>query len=182
MDYIEIVLINIDKKYLSKIIRNNFKFEINDIISSHFFDKKHNKDIEYQGINTLEDCFWDSGTGNLFLEKVKMGIELEKALILFNFDEEVGDITINLCESQFISNKSSNLYEKIEKLFQTLYELQKKYTIDKIVVGYEPVTDDDMKMAELYQGHIKIYNERIFKSPFAQSLYYALRGIVDKYH
>ena len=174
-DYIEIVLEDIEKNYLSKIIGESLRFEIEDIISSHFFDKKHNKDIEYQDINNFEDCFCDSGTGNLFLKKVEVGIELEKVMIIISSDEEVGDITMNFCENQFMSDMNPNLSESIERLVQRLLEIQKNYTINNIVVGYEPATDDDMKMFKIDQGHIKIYNEDIFQSSFAQLMYHTLR-------
>lgn len=177
MDYIEIILKDIKKDYLSEIIREFIHFEIEDIISSHFFDKKHNKDIEYQDINNIKDCLCDSGTGNLFLEKVEMGIELEKVLIVISYDEEMADITINFCENQFMSDKNFNLSESIEKLLQTLLEIQKKYSINNIVVGYEPATDDDMMIFKLMQGHITIYNEDIFLSSFAQSLFHTLEEI-----
>lgn len=176
MNCIEIILGDIQKKYLDEIIGGILRFDICDIISSHFFDKKNSKDMEYQDIRSLEDYFCDAGTGSLFLEKVKLGIELEKVVIIISCNEEMGDITINFSEDQFKSCKSEDLNKSIQKLIRTLYEM-KKYAVNNIVVGYEPATDDDMKMVEFKRNHIKICNEDIFQSPFAHVLQNILKEI-----
>ena len=177
MDYIEIILKDIDKNHLNKIIGESIKFENDSIISSHFFDEKNNKDIEYQDINNFEDILCDSGAGDLFLEKVEMGIELEKVVIVIIYDEETADITLNFCENQFMGDKNPNLSESLKRLLQTLLEIQNKYNVNNIIVGYEPATDDDMMIFELDQNHIKIHNKDIFRSSFAQSLYSVLVSI-----
>lgn len=177
MEYIEIILKDINKNNLNKIIGESIKFEKDSIISSHFFDKKNNKDIEYQDINNFEDILCDSGAGDLFLEKVEMGIELEKVVIVITYDEDTADITLNFCEDQFMRDMNPSLSESIKRLFQTLLEIQNKYNVNNIVVGYEPATDDDMMILELDQNHIKKYNKDIFRSLFAQSLYTVLGDI-----
>lgn len=78
MNYIEIILEDIKKKYLDEIIREVRKPDDADIISSHFFDKKSDKDIAFQDIGNFSDFFEIVGTGNLFLRAMAIGIEIEK--------------------------------------------------------------------------------------------------------
>lgn len=176
MDCIEIILEDIPRNNLDDVMREVIRFDTCDIISSHFFDKKNNKDIEYQDIDDFESCFDDFGTGNLFLEKVKIGIILEKVMILLSFNGQIGDISINFLESQFEIDGSPDLSEDINKMIVKLLEAQKKYKIDNIIIGYEPATDDDMKMVEFHQGHMKIYNEELPKSLFVQTLYHEIKS------
>lgn len=176
MDCIEIILEDISRKNLDDVMREVIRFDTCDIISSHFFDKKNNKDIEYQDIDDFESCFDDFGTGNLFLEKVKIGIIMEKVMILLSFNGQIGDITINFLESQFEIDGSPVLNENINEMIVKLLEAQKKYKIDNIIIGYEPATDDDMKMVEFHRGHMKIYNEELPKSLFVQTLYHAIKS------
>lgn len=175
MNYIEIVLEDIQKKYLDEILGEIIRFDICDIISSHFFDTEHNQDIDFQKIISFESSFCDSGTGNLFLKKVRIGIELEKVIIIISCNEKMGDITINFSEDQFKDSKNPQLKNSIQKLLQILLEIQNKYFVSKIFVGYEPATDDDMKILEFNQGHIKICNEEFSQSFFAQLLYNTLK-------
>lgn len=171
MNYIEIILENISKKYLDEIIGEILKFDVNFVISSHFFDEISNQDMEFKDIKSLLNYFNHSGTGNIFLEKVEIGIVLEKVLIIISCDEELGDITINFSEEQFIGYENAKLSNEVLKLFQFLCKLSKSYSIDNISIGYEPATDDDMKMIEFNRGSMKLYNQKIFQLPFAKALY-----------
>ena len=47
MNYIEIILEDVDKNKLDKIIGEMVKFDSCDIISSHFYDKKYNQDVTF---------------------------------------------------------------------------------------------------------------------------------------
>ena len=109
MNYIEIILENISKKYLDEIIGEILKFDVDFVISSHFFDEISNQDMEFKDIKSLLNYFNHSGTGNIFLEKVEIGIVLEKVLIIISCEEELGDITINFSEEQFIGYENAKL-------------------------------------------------------------------------
>lgn len=171
MNYIEIIFENISKEHLDKIIGETLKFDVDFVISSHFFDEISNQDMEFKDIKSLLNYFKHSGTGNIFLEKAEIGIVLEKVLIIISCDEELGDITINFSEEQFIGYENTRLSNEIMKLIQILCKLSKSYSIDNIFIGYEPATDDDMKMIEFNRGSMKIYNQKIFQSSFAKTLY-----------
>lgn len=174
MNYIEIVLENVSKKYMDKIVGETLKFDMDAIISSHFFDEKTNQDLEFRDIKSLLNFFNYSGTGNIFLEQAQMGIVLERVLIIISCDEELADITINFSEEQFIKYENARLSDEILKLIQILYKLSQDYSIDNIIVGYESATDDDMKIVEFNQGNMKICNQKILQSLFAKTLYNTL--------
>lgn len=173
MEYIEIILEDIPKRNLDKIIREVLKIDTCNIISSHFFDNKNNKDIVYQDIDNLENYFCEPGTCNLFLDEVEIGIKLKKVIIIISCNEKVGDITINFSENQ-CENESTR---RVKKLLLILFDAKKRYSINNIIIGYEPAIDDNMKMFEIYQDTFKICNEGILQSAFAQCLYYTLREI-----
>lgn len=164
---IEIILEDIKKKYLDEIIRKVLKPNNEDIISSHFFDKKSDKNIEFQDIGNFSDFFEIEGTGNLFLRATDIGTEIEKVFVIISCDGESADITINFDEEQFEKN-NLEMKNKLQKLFSKLCEIQNKYFISAILVGYEPATDDDMKIAEFRCRQVTLYNEKSFLSQFAR--------------
>ncbi len=171
MNYIEIILEDIDKNKLDKIIGEMVKFDSCDIISSHFYDKKYNQDVTFHNIKSFQDYFNNSGTCMLFLEKAEFGITLEKVLITISYDGILGDITLNFSEEQFYNCEIIELKNKLQMLLKMLHRAQKTYTINKILIGYEPASDDDMKMIEYDQNDIRVFNQGIFQSSFAQLLY-----------
>lgn len=166
MQCIEIILEDVKKKYLDEIIRDVLKPNNEDVISSHFFDKKSDKDIEYQNIGSFNNFFEIEGTGNLFLKAIEIGIEIEKALIVISCDKKRADITINFDEEQFEKMHHSEINTKLKKLFLKLGEIQKKYLISAILVGYEPASDDDMRIAEFRCGQAILYKKIVSQRNF----------------
>lgn len=57
MDYAEIILKNIKNIQIEDVFYDCVHFDIKDIISSHFFDNKKNKDMTYQEIKSLKEYF-----------------------------------------------------------------------------------------------------------------------------
>ena len=53
MDNVEIILKNVARKNIEKVFFNSLVFDIKNIISSHFFDKEKNVDMEYQNVKSL---------------------------------------------------------------------------------------------------------------------------------
>lgn len=175
MNYIEIVLEDVEKNKLDKIIEEMIKFRICDIISSHFYDKKYNKDLTFHNIKSFQDYFNNPGTCMLFLEKIEFGITLKEVLITISCDRVLGDITFNFSEEQFYNCKIAELKNGLQMLLKMLHKIQKTYPIGRILIGYEPASDNDMKMIEYSQDNIQIFNQGIFQSSFAQLLYNALK-------
>lgn len=180
MECVEIVLKDIKKKYLDGIMKELLKFDAEDIISSYFYDKQHNKELEFHDVESYEVIFDTMGTGTLFLEKTLIGIVIERVMIVIECDGELTDITINFEEGQFEKYKNSEMNDELRILFQKLSDIQKKYQIGTIIVGYEPAADEDMKIVEFRCGQVIINNENGFSSQFAPSCYDTLAQMM--YH
>lgn len=157
----EIVLENVQKEFLEEIIHVHFRFDISDIISSHFYNCAGEEVLQYQEISDWNAYFLNKGTSDLFLSKVNIGMELKNAVILINCDSPHADITINFEESQFCSMSTDEAKREFKMLLQKLIGLSETYKIDHIVIGYEPAVDHDMKMIELICGHLVTLNEDI---------------------
>lgn len=126
-------------------------FDKKDIISSHFFGD--GKDLEYQDIKSLKGYLHTPGTCNLYLKKAQLGIVLENVLIIIASDGVLADITVNfsgehfgICEDQ----RSGSL-----SLLRSLVQISKRHELEKVVLGYEPAEDGDMKMLEVTQGQVR---------------------------
>lgn len=171
MNYLEIILKNVKKYNLDQIIGEYIKYNVSDIISSHFYDKKKQKDIEYSAIEKLETYFKESGTCNIYLKKIQIGMELNEVLILVGYDDEKGDITLSFLEEQFRQKEEGKLKSNFCMFIQNLVELCKCCEIDEIIIGYEPAEDDDMKIMEIRKEQITNLNEDIHQSKVIQVLY-----------
>ncbi len=171
MNYLEIILKNVKKYYLDQIIGRYIQYNVLDIISSHFYDKRKQKDIEYSDIENLQTYFNESGTCNIYLKKVQMGMELNEVLILVGYDGDKGDITLSFLEEQFRQMEKSRLKSNFCMFIQKLVELSKCCEIDEIILGYEPAEDDDMKIMEISKEQITNFNEDIHRSEVIQVFY-----------
>lgn len=171
MDYIEIILKDNINSQLEEILFNFVVFDVEDIISSHFFDKENNRDISYQEVKSLKEYFRVPNTCNIYLRKALIGIELEYVLIHIACDEKYGDITINFEEKQFKNYKIEELIIKWQNLLTVLQEIYEYGKTKEIILGYEPAYDKDMKMLEISQGQIKIYNKKILSLCYFSNYY-----------
>lgn len=171
MNYLEIVLKNVKKQYLDQVIGGYIKYNVSDIISSHFYDNKKQRDMEYSDIENFESYFKESGTCSIYLKKIQIGMELNEVLILVGCDGGIADITLSFMEEQFEQKEKRELKSNFRKLIQKLAELCECCEADKILFGYEPAEDDDMKIMEIRQKQIMNFNEDIHRSEGMQMLY-----------
>lgn len=167
---------NVKKEEIEKIFFDSLVFDMKDIISSHFFDRKKNVDIPYQHIKNLNKYFDIPNTGNLYLKKVIMGTVLKNVLILIACDEKYADITVNFEEEQFENFSIQEIKNKLQNLIILLLNIYENNNIEEITIGYEPADDEDMKVIEIKREKITIFNENTFKSPIILILY----GIIKK--
>ena len=180
MDNVEIILKNVARKNIEKVFFNSLVFDIKNIISSHFFDKEKNVDMEYQNVKSLNKYFDTSGAGNLYLKKVIRGTELANVLILIGCDEKYGDITINFEEEQFENFSIQEIKGKLKNLIMFLLNIYRNNEIEEITIGYEPAYDEDRKIIEIRQSKVMIFNEGTFKSPIALILYSISKNIMTQ--
>lgn len=171
MDYAEIILKNIKNIQIEDVFYDCVHFDIKDIISSHFFDNKKNKDMTYQEIKSLKEYFYRSNTCSFYLKKAIIGAELENILIHIGCNEKYGDITINFEEKQFIKYKNEEIKDKLQRLLIWLQRIYRDNNIKEIILGYEPADDADMKILAINQKQTEIFNENIIKSLLANAIY-----------
>lgn len=173
----EIILKNVEKKYIEEIFFYSFIFDVKNIISSHFYDIEKKADIKYQEVKSLNEYFNIPGTGSIYFNKVIIGTELEHVLIHIACDEKYGDITVHFEENQFENINMKEIIIKLENLISQLLNIIKNRKINKIILGYEPAEDNDVKLIEICQGKIELFNEGTFESPIVSILHNIARKL-----
>lgn len=155
MNNLEIIFENIKRHELNSIIFKELCFDKQKIISSHFYDKKKNRDIEFEMISSLEEFFAIPGTGNLFISEVDMGISIHKVMTVISFDEMYGDIVLNFREDELFQ-ENMVINQDCVFLIKKLQSIVNMYDIGSIIVGYEPASDEDMQFVSFTKQGIRI--------------------------
>ncbi len=177
MTYMEIILTQVRKTDLDRIVGGYITFDKSDIISSHFLrrspiqDKQSVVEMAYSDIESLNGYFQDARTCNIFLKKLLIGMEMKDVFIWIGCDGEDCDIELSFLEEQFHSMQNSELKCNLQKLIQRLMQFYDDFQIGDIILGYEPAQDEDMKVLEIKKGQVMCFNEYIHQSPAAQVLY-----------
>jgi hypothetical protein len=168
---LEIIIENVKRNDLDRIIFEELLFDKQKIISSHFYDEHNNRDIEFEMILSLKEYFSKPRTGNIYMSEVKLGFCIHDVMIVISFDKVLGDIVVNFEESEIIKDSVTNhdctqFVKKIQSIF-------KKYDIGSIIIGYEPASDNDMHLISFTKQGIKIYEENFpsILSDFKKNVY-----------
>ncbi|MFE9275769.1 hypothetical protein ACQKLN_08925 [Paenibacillus glucanolyticus] len=149
LENLEIILEDIRKNELDRLVSDELKINSSEVKSSHFFDNISGADFEFHQIKSLMDVLSPIGTGNVFLNQMEIGCSLKDVMIIFSFDEEFGDITFNFPENELFDGKSSDVRLKAKKILESLVVLRDKFDIPKIRIGFEPASDDDTCLVEI---------------------------------
>lgn len=146
MENLEIIFENIKVHDLNKLLYNYLLLDLKNVRNSHFYDEKLDKDLTIEEIENLENYFSISGTGNINVDRINLGIDIMDCMIIISFDQVYGDVVINFPAKQFLSSTSKLedcickiLYSKLETIYQEV-------EIESIIVGYEPADNDDMRI------------------------------------
>ncbi|QKS60303.1 hypothetical protein HUB98_21915 [Paenibacillus barcinonensis] len=162
VESLEIILLDFKKSNLDQFIKKDLSIQTNQIRSSHFYDNSRGKDTEFQDITSFEEILSPKGTGNLFLSDLNLGHNFIDVMIVFSFDEQYGDITMNFPEEELYSGEKSETALKAEGLIRYIFDMMDKYEIKKVRVGYEPATDDDTCLVEINK-ETKNFNDIVTK-------------------
>lgn len=176
MEYLEIILKDIKTKYIDEIFFNYLQFSLEDIISSHFFDNGINKDVEYKDIKKFKDYFIKPGTCNIYLKKILLGTELKNVIVLVSANKHKGDITINFDVKDIEKCDNIELSAKCIKLYFKLLEIYASRFIDRIILGYEPAEDDDMKLISINADKTNLFNINKFNNRFSIVLHNIIKN------
>lgn len=149
MENIEIILSNFDKKYLSDLIYKEFNLLNMEIISSRFYDCNLERDVSFSEIKSIEQILSPKGTGNIVLKELGLGVPVKDIVLVLSFDEKMGDIVLNFPEHCLFKNEKEQDKENMKKIAAYLMKLKTIYTPSKVIIGYEPATDEDSLLIEL---------------------------------
>lgn len=159
MEYLEILLTDVKKQYIDSIVKQELKITTDLVASSHFYDKVENKDMEYYDDIYLERYFSTPNTANVFVKELVLGESIKNVMIVISYDANLGDITLNFSESDFMTDNIDILRAKIISIVNRLIEIESKYEIGSIRLGYESTIDDENVILDISNGNIVIANE-----------------------
>lgn len=149
MEHLEIVLIDFPKDNIDELVFEELKINDFQIKSSHFFNNETMKEIQFNNVKSLKKIFTPCGTGNILLHQLDLGLNIKDVIIIFSFDEIVGDITFNFPEDGI---EVSEILTDIKIVVQLLLDLRGKFNIPTIKFGFEPATDNDTCIIKLSDG------------------------------
>ncbi|UJW58730.1 hypothetical protein HXZ66_15525 [Bacillus sp. A116_S68] len=149
MERLEIILIDIKKSKLDTLIFDDLKISSSQVVRSHFYNHTTNEDVEFKQVDSLQNLMTPSGTGNVFLQELKLGAIIKDVMMVFSFNSIYGDIVLNFPEEELFSGDKKTLRNKAKKIIESLIQMKNKYGISKVRIGIEPAADDDTCLFEL---------------------------------
>ncbi|WP_046213997.1 hypothetical protein [Paenibacillus wulumuqiensis] len=158
MENFEMILEDFNKDQLDNLIFRELGLNKLAVKSSHFFDKESNKDIEFYQVRSFQDLLSPFGTGNILLYSIELGYEVHDVIMIFSFDEILGDITFNFSEKELYKGEKSEISIRITKMLHFLINLKSKFNIPKIKIGFEPAYDKANCLVEIAKDEIDVKN------------------------
>ncbi|MEI5908940.1 hypothetical protein WAK64_17980 [Bacillus spongiae] len=159
MENLEVLFMDFNKRDIDRLVYEELKFSTLKVNSSHFYDYNIKKDIGFSQVKNIERTLSPKGTGNIFLEELHLGILLKDIVVVFSFDKQLGDIVFNFPENQLLTNERHKNKIRLKKLVHYLVNLKKNFDIPKVIIGYEPATDEDTLLIEINDTTTNYENE-----------------------
>lgn len=158
MEYLEVIIKNVNINRI-KYILEELKFEEGNIKTSHFYDKKQKRDMEYKDVKDISAYFEEENSCLLFMKQIDLGIEIEETILTICSDKSKGDITIQFPDETIEKYINSTVCMK-EFVYKLMYISECK-GVDEVIFGYEPAEDLDMMVMVMKGGAIEINKERM---------------------
>jgi len=146
MENLEIIFENIKVCDLNKLLYNYLLLDLKNIRNSHFYDEEHDKDLTIEEIENLENYFSIPAIGNINVDRINLGIDVLDIMIIISFDKIYGDVVINFPTKHFQSNTSKSDDSNCKILYSKLETIYQEIELERIILGYEPAYDDDMRL------------------------------------
>ncbi|MEI5908513.1 hypothetical protein WAK64_15810 [Bacillus spongiae] len=159
LENVEILFRDFRKRDIDRLVYEELKISTLKVKSSHFLDYTIHKDIGISQVKNIEKTLSPKGTGNIFFEEVQLGILLKDVVVVYSFDKQLGDIVFNFTEAQLLINQRHINKIRLKKLIHYLVDVKKKYEIPKVIIGYEPATDEDTLFIEINDPVTNYANE-----------------------
>lgn len=148
MENLEIVLEDINKNDIDKLVYEGLELSTLKIKHSNFYDNDSKTDIEFSQVKSVKEVLSPKGTGNIVVEDIQVGVLLKNVVIIFSFDKQFGDVVLNFPEKEIFNGERKEKIKRLKKIIGALLELKSIYDIKNIILGYEPATDEDMKLID----------------------------------
>lgn len=159
MENIEIILIDFSKEKIDKLIYEELKLPVLKEKSSYFYDNSLAMDLNFSQVKSIKEVLSPKGTGNIFLEELKIGISLKDILVIMSFDENYGDVVFSFPENEVLTDEKSESKFRLKSLIDFLINLKEDYDIPKVIIGYEPATDEDTLLIEIRDEEVDYEKE-----------------------
>lgn len=159
MDNIEILISDIDVSSLNNFIKNSLGVVKVNVINSHFFNDKRNEDFEFFDEMNLTEYYSETRTGNLFISKLSLGIDISDVMIIISSEDMKADIELGFGEDVFENSSENEIKSKVKNLVQFLQVLNKEFPMNQITVGFEPISDTELNLLVINNNDICICTE-----------------------
>ncbi|NTW71788.1 MAG: hypothetical protein HGA49_06045 [Eubacteriaceae bacterium] len=159
MDNIEILISDIAVSSLNNFLKNSLGVVKANVINSHFFNDKSNEDFEFFDEMNLTEYYSETRTGNLFISKLTLGIDISDVMIIISSENMKADIELSFGEDVFENSSENEIKSKVIKLVKFLQVLNKEFPMDQITVGFEPISDTELNLLVINNKEICVCTE-----------------------
>ncbi len=159
MDNIEILISDIAVSALNNFLKDSLGVVKANVINSHFFNDESNEDFEFFDEMNLTEYYSETRTGNLFISKLTVGIDISDVMIIISSENMKADIELSFGEDVFENSSEHEIKSKVQKLVQFLQMLNKEFPLDQITVGFEPISDSKLNLLVIKDKDIHVCTE-----------------------
>lgn len=159
MDNIEILISDIAVSSLNNFLKNSLGVVKANVINSHFFNDKSNEDFEFFDEMNLTEYYSETRTGNLFISKLTLGIDISDVMIIISSENMKADIELSFGEDVFENSSENEIKSNVKNLVQFLQVLNKEFPMDQITVGFEPISDTELNLLVINNKEICVCTE-----------------------
>lgn len=163
MDNIEILISDIAVSSLNNFLKNSLGVVKANVINSHFFNDKNNEDFEFFDEMNLTEYYSETRTGNLFISKLTLGIDISDVMIIISSENMKADIELSFGEDVFENSSENEIKSNVKDFVQFLQVLNKEFPMNQITVGFEPISDTELNLLVIKDKDIHVCTEMIDK-------------------
>lgn len=156
MEHMEIILVNVNKSSIDGLVFEELRLRDAQVSGSHFYDNKIQTDVKLEQIDSLSEVLSPKGTGNIVVDCLMLGTQVNSIVIVFSFDKVTGDVVFNFPETEIFLDDLDNARTSFRLLLLYLLRLKERFEIPKIVIGFEPAIDVDCCLLEIGENPIDV--------------------------
>ena len=151
-----IFFFDMEKNMLNRLLSERLITESSVIKTSHFYDKKSKKDLEFHEIDNINRVFSPKGNGNIFFDKLYLGMNLCDVVTIFSFNKKLGNVYFDFMEDQLTYSSANILRDQVKGLIEYLSILKEEFKIPTIAIGLEPIVGGEGLICKLEGNDIDL--------------------------